>query len=306
MLAVSLPLWAHDPQNLASCRLMTGVYQIEADDPRCEPLYPDDMLQFWKMQRNFSENTVGLFVCLPIMIFCYVKILVVLSTSRNSQKGKAVKLIFIIVCVFVVCWVPYNVIVFLKTLQLFDMMNDCDASKTINSSMCFAEITALAHSLGSHWASNARRFGVATASGVTSKRRRAGISAYATLPRRFRVRCEPGVRRQLPFKQTNNMDNSDEPEDLLDGKIVFQKNKDRTFSKTKVICTLCEKTLSFHRSNTRLTTATRSMCWSARGVQVECAKPDSLAGHIVQKKRSALLSENLNKLVCLTNWLKTE
>ncbi|CAB1447615.1 unnamed protein product [Pleuronectes platessa] len=29
------------------------------------------------------------------------------------------------------------------------------------------------------------------------------------------------------------MDNSDEPEDLLDGKIVFQKNKDRTFSKTK-------------------------------------------------------------------------
>ncbi|CAB1422955.1 unnamed protein product [Pleuronectes platessa] len=81
------------------------------------------------------------------------------------------------------------------------------------------------------------------------------------------------------------MDNSDEPEDLLDGKIVFQKNKDRTFSKTKVICTLCEKTLSFHRSNTRLTTATRSMCWLARGVQVECAKPDSLAGHIVQKKR---------------------
>ncbi|CAB1458692.1 unnamed protein product [Pleuronectes platessa] len=27
------------------------------------------------------------------------------------------------------------------------------------------------------------------------------------------------------------------------------------------------------------------MCWLARGVQVECAKPDSLAGHIVQKKR---------------------
>ncbi|CAB1444026.1 unnamed protein product [Pleuronectes platessa] len=86
------------------------------------------------------------------------------------------------------------------------------------------------------------------------------------------------------------MDNSDEPEDLLDGKIVFQKNKDRTFSKTKVICTLCEKTLSFHRSNSRLTTATRSMCWSARGVQVECAKPDSLAGHIVQKKRALNIS----------------
>ncbi|CAB1445404.1 unnamed protein product [Pleuronectes platessa] len=52
-------------------------------------------------------------------------------------------------------------------------------------------------------------------------------SAFASRP------VLPGVRRSLPFKQTNNMDNSDEPEDLLDGKIVFQKNKDRTFSKTK-------------------------------------------------------------------------
>lgn len=28
MLAVSLPLWAHNIQNLASCKLMTGVYQV--------------------------------------------------------------------------------------------------------------------------------------------------------------------------------------------------------------------------------------------------------------------------------------
>ncbi|XP_060937825.1 C-C chemokine receptor type 4 [Limanda limanda] len=206
MLAVSLPLWAHEPQNLASCRLMTGVYQlgfysgnlfvtlmsmdrylaivhavaamrartlrygiiasiaiwfvaavlatpqlifasleIEEDDPRCQPLYPEHMLQFWKMQQNFSENTVGLFVCLPIMIFCYVKILVVLSRSRNSNKAKAVKLIFIIVCVFVVCWVPYNVIVFLQTLQLFGIRDNCEASKTLYSSRCIAEIIALAH-----------------------------------------------------------------------------------------------------------------------------------------------------------------
>src|SRR4029434_7253107 len=35
---------------------------------------------------------------------------------------------------------------------------------------------------------------------------------------------------------------------ILDGKFVFQKNKDGTFNKTKVICTLCGKTFSFHRS----------------------------------------------------------
>ncbi|CAB1417283.1 unnamed protein product [Pleuronectes platessa] len=46
----------------------------------------------------------------------------------------------------------------------------------------------------------------------------------------------PIVKKDLPIPPPlhYNMDNSDEPEDLLDGKIVFQNNKDRTFSKTKV------------------------------------------------------------------------
>src|SRR4029434_2801792 len=66
------------------------------------------------------------------------------------------------------------------------------------------------------------------------------------------VAVSNAVRRQLLSKQTNNMDNSDEPEDFLDGKFVFQKTKDGTFNKTKVIRTLCGKTLSFHRSNTSL------------------------------------------------------
>lgn len=119
--------------------------EMDVDGYQCQPQYPDDWLRFWKMLRNFSENTVGLFVGLPIMIFCYVKILLVLSKSRNSKKNRAVKLIFTIVCVFVVCWVPYNVTIFLKTLQLFDILNTCLPSKTIDSAMVYAEIIALSH-----------------------------------------------------------------------------------------------------------------------------------------------------------------
>lgn len=121
--------------------------EVDADDnsSRCQPLYPEDGQLFWKILRNFSENTVGLFLCLPIMIFCYVKILAVLYKSRNYKKDKAVKLIFTIVCVFVVCWVPYNVTVFLQTLELLEILNTCNASRTISSAMCFAEIIALSH-----------------------------------------------------------------------------------------------------------------------------------------------------------------
>ncbi len=118
----------------------------EANTSECQPYYPDGEEQFWKKLRNFSENTVGLFVSLPIIFFCYVRILAALSRSRNSnKKGRAIKLIFTIVCVFVVCWVPYNVIVFLQTLQLLEILSTCEILKNITSAMRIAEIIALSH-----------------------------------------------------------------------------------------------------------------------------------------------------------------
>src|SRR4029434_667097 len=91
------------------------------------------------------------------------------------------------------------------------------------------------------------------------------------------------------------------------GKFVFKKNKDGTFNKTKVICTLCGKTLSFHRSNT---SSTRCMRWSARGVKVECAKPPSLNNvgpslSVPVTSRLALLPNGLQKAVDRLIWLRT-
>ncbi|XP_038131844.1 C-C chemokine receptor type 8 [Cyprinodon tularosa] len=124
--------------------------QLEEEDEdnnsfHCHPVYPEDTYQSWKMGRNFTENTVGLFICLPVMIFCYVKILIVVSKSRNSKRDKAIKLIFTVVCLFVLCWVPYNIVVFLQTLQLMEFIDPCQAQKAIGSAMPFAEIIALSH-----------------------------------------------------------------------------------------------------------------------------------------------------------------
>ncbi|CAL9695883.1 unnamed protein product [Knipowitschia caucasica] len=45
---------------------------------------------------------------------------------------------------------------------------------------------------------------------------------------------------------------------------------------------------------------------AAPASSVPCERLFSVAGHIVNKKRAALLSENVNKLVCLSNWLGDE
>ncbi|KAM9724089.1 C-C chemokine receptor type 2 [Menidia menidia] len=130
---------------MAAPQVIFASLEFENETIHCEPFYPEETQKFWKKLRNFSENTVGLFVCLPVMIFSYVKIFAVLSKSRNSKRNKAVKLIFTVVCVFVVCWVPYNITVFLQTLELMEILNSCKTSKDIDLAIFFAEIIALSH-----------------------------------------------------------------------------------------------------------------------------------------------------------------
>ncbi|XP_056618798.1 C-C chemokine receptor type 4 [Triplophysa dalaica] len=112
---------------------------------RCQGNYPLGSAHKWKLFRNFSENTVALFISLPIIAFCYIRVLMVVQKTKNSKRDRAIKLILAIVAVFVVFWVPYNVVVFLKTLQQFDILNSCEASRHINMAMDLTETIALTH-----------------------------------------------------------------------------------------------------------------------------------------------------------------
>ncbi|KAM6968161.1 C-C chemokine receptor type 2-like [Aplochiton taeniatus] len=112
----------------------------------CERVYPghEDTQQSWKIFRNFRENTIALFLCLPVMMFCYARILCVLQRSRNSKRGKAMNLIFIIVCLFVVCWVPYNIVIFFQTLHNIVEIS-CGFDAVLRSALWLTEAVALTH-----------------------------------------------------------------------------------------------------------------------------------------------------------------
>lgn len=99
----------------------------------------------WKLFLNFSQNTAGLFISLPVTIYCYVRILLVLRRTKNSKKGRAMKLIFAIVAIFVIFWVPYNIAVFLKTLQDLEIGDTCESSQQIATALSVTETIALAH-----------------------------------------------------------------------------------------------------------------------------------------------------------------
>ncbi|RXN05957.1 C-C chemokine receptor type 5-like protein [Labeo rohita] len=111
----------------------------------CQRVYPDGSAQKWKLFRNFGENVVGLFISLPIIAYCYIRVLMVVKKTKNSKKERAIKLILGIIIMFVVFWVPYNVVVFLKTLQEFGILTDCEAYRHVNMAMDLTETIALTH-----------------------------------------------------------------------------------------------------------------------------------------------------------------
>ncbi|XP_015212320.2 C-C chemokine receptor type 4 [Lepisosteus oculatus] len=118
---------------------------VAPESTTCQPEYPIGEEKIWKLIHNFEDNVLGLIIPLPIMIYCYVSILIVLLRSRNSKRHRAIKLIFMVVCVFVVFRLPYNVVVFMKSLQEFGIGDKCENAKRIELALQLTETVALIH-----------------------------------------------------------------------------------------------------------------------------------------------------------------
>uniref|UniRef100_H3AV97 Chemokine (C-C motif) receptor 12a n=1 Tax=Latimeria chalumnae TaxID=7897 RepID=H3AV97_LATCH len=71
----------------------------------------------WKLFGCYQQISLYFIVPLAFIVFCYVEIGVTLIRCRMQGKQKAVKLIFIIVLVFFLCWAPYNIVTFIRCLQ---------------------------------------------------------------------------------------------------------------------------------------------------------------------------------------------
>lgn len=60
-----------------------------------------------------------LFLILPLalIIYCYIRIAVTVISSRISTKFRTVRLIFIIVLLFFICWTPFNIVLLIMLIK---------------------------------------------------------------------------------------------------------------------------------------------------------------------------------------------
>lgn len=100
----------------------------------------------WK-RINISQQNIFFLVAFAVMAYCYIRILVRIRKSRSHTKNRAVKLVFSIVAVFFLGWVPYNVVIFLRILEEYVVapFDTCDASIRLDYAYYMCRLIAFSH-----------------------------------------------------------------------------------------------------------------------------------------------------------------
>ncbi|NP_001093461.1 C-C chemokine receptor type 6a [Danio rerio] len=92
-----------------------------------------------------SQVAVGFFLPLLIMGFCYSSVIVTLLRAKNFQRHKAVRVVLTVVLVFVVCHMPYNLVLLYHTINLFEQQ-ECSHEEAVALTMTITESLAYLHS----------------------------------------------------------------------------------------------------------------------------------------------------------------
>ncbi|XP_047429480.1 C-C chemokine receptor type 6-like [Mugil cephalus] len=90
------------------------------------------------------QLAVGFFLPLTIMIVCYSAIIATLLKPRNFQRHKAVRVVLVVVAVFIVCHLPYNMALLYDTASMF-RQTECVRSDMQQTSLLVLESVAYLH-----------------------------------------------------------------------------------------------------------------------------------------------------------------
>ncbi|XP_053476831.1 C-C chemokine receptor type 5-like isoform X1 [Ictalurus furcatus] len=109
----------------------------------CKAEYPEGSA--WKPFSYIELNILGLIIPLSVMVFCYSHIIPILMTMKSQKKHKAVKLMLVLVIVFFLFWMPYNIVIFLMFLHHLGYMSTCQWHQDLSMAMQWVETIAFSH-----------------------------------------------------------------------------------------------------------------------------------------------------------------
>lgn len=124
---------------------------MKTDDPDRDICYEDlsdESSDRWYVLMHIVRHVLGFFLPLAIMTACYGATLLTLYRTHNRQKQKAIRVILAVVFAFVVCWLPYNVVLLIELLiksSLVEMVGSCETRYRVEVAFNVSRVLAFVH-----------------------------------------------------------------------------------------------------------------------------------------------------------------
>lgn len=116
--------------------VLQTVWKSPLNGLMCEEAgYPLSTMLRWRLVSYYQQFLLFFLLPLFMVMYCYTSITVRVLSTRLTNKCRTVKLIFVTVFTFFICWTPYNVVIFLYAIQLSSPDGEDSCSQTLDSAL---------------------------------------------------------------------------------------------------------------------------------------------------------------------------
>ncbi|XP_061118228.1 B2 bradykinin receptor [Conger conger] len=106
--------------------------------------YVDYPHEGWRIRYNVTVNILGFLIPLAVLSYCSYYIVTTLKKNQmrkySSMKAekKATRLLLLVLIVFVLCWLPYQIVMLLDTLYYYHIVSGCLWANSLDISIQLA------------------------------------------------------------------------------------------------------------------------------------------------------------------------
>lgn len=107
--------------------------------------YVESTMRVWRLV-SYYQQFFGFFL-LPLftLMYCYITITIRILSTRMREKCRTIKLIFIIIFTFFICWTPYNIVIFLHAMQDSSAKEDEFCSESLDYALYISQNIAYSY-----------------------------------------------------------------------------------------------------------------------------------------------------------------
>ncbi|XP_060096758.1 C-C chemokine receptor type 6, partial [Heteronotia binoei] len=144
---ICLAIWGSSVLISSSTFIFSQSYIISLNVTKhiCEHKSNSETKVMFKLLILYLQLLFGFFIPLLVMIFCYTFIVKTLMKAQNSKRNKAIRVIFLIVIVFLICQLPYNIVLILNASSMGTLDKDCQSEKKMIYAKHLTETLAFLH-----------------------------------------------------------------------------------------------------------------------------------------------------------------